>query len=148
MLQAILIDLFERDLIRLSEEIKAYKTEENLWILSGEIKNTAGNLCMHLIGNLNHFIGHALGNTTYKRNRDFEFEGKNIPIETLLQQIEETKLIVKKVVENLTDAQLETDFPIRVFDREHSTAHFLMHLSTHLNYHLGQINYHRRISNF
>lgn len=146
MVQKILAELFERDLTKLSGEIQAYKDENNLWILQGDIKNTAGNLCMHLIGNLKHFIGATLGETGYIRQREIEFSGKETRA-NLIQQIEETKQIVSKTILQLSAEKLEQDFPIRVFDREHSTLHFIMHLSTHLNYHLGQINYHRRLLN-
>jgi uncharacterized damage-inducible protein DinB len=143
MIQQILIELFERDLNKLSSEIKAYKNEENLWVKKGDIKNSAGNLCMHLIGNLNHFVGHLLGKTDYIRKREDEFTDKESR-DVLLKQIEETKSIVRKTIQALSENDLLDNFPIRVFEREHSVAHFLMHLSTHLNYHTGQINYHRR----
>lgn len=144
MIQKILAELFERDLTKLSDEIQAYQNENNLWVLQGDIRNTAGNLCMHLIGNLKHFIGATLGKTGYIRQREIEFSGKEVRAD-LIQQIEETKQIVSKTLLQLSTEQLEENFPIRVFDREHSNLHFIMHLSTHLNYHLGQINYHRRL---
>ena len=102
---------------------------------------------MHLVGNLNHFIGHVLGKTDYIRNRPFEFEGKNIPREKMLTQIDETIDVVKQTLESLSTEQLEHEYPIHVFKNEApmSTAHMLIHLSNHLNYHLGQINYHRRM---
>lgn len=145
MIQQILIELFERDLNKLSNEIKAYQNEETLWLLKGDIKNTAGNLTMHLIGNLNHFIGNALGQTNYIRQREHEFSGKESRA-ALLIQIEQTKSLVSKTINDLSNEDMEQNFSIRVFDRDHSVTHFLMHLSTHLNYHLGQINYHRRLA--
>jgi uncharacterized damage-inducible protein DinB len=144
MIQETLSELFNRDIDRLTIEINAYENEETLWVLKGDIKNTAGNLCMHLIGNLKHFVGHTLGQTNYLRQRENEFSGKET-VTSLLQQIEETKHIVSKTITDMSESDLKENFPIRIFDREHSTLHFLMHLSTHLNYHLGQINYHRRL---
>ena len=144
MIQQTLSKLFNRDLDLLADEIKAYQKEDQLWILKGEIKNTAWNLCMHLIGNLNHFIGHALGKSAYSRQREHEFSGTESR-EKLLIQIEETKQLVSQTILNLSNEKMEQNFPIRVFDREHTVSHFLIHLSTHLNYHLGQINYHRRL---
>ncbi len=145
MIQNILIELFERDLQRLAEEISAYEDESKLWELKGEVKNTAGNLCLHLVGNLNHFIGHLLGGSNYKRKRELEFSAKNIPRENLLEAIEQTKAIVSSSIKKLSNEDLDQNFPVQVFQRDHSVLHFLMHLSTHLNYHLGQINYHRRL---
>ena len=144
MIQQTLDELFERDLIRLSNEIKAFDHEGDLWLINGTIKNSAGNLCMHLIGNLNHFVAHVLGDTDYIRQREHEFKGKESRA-ILLNQIEETKEVVSKAILNLSDADLNNMFPIRVFEKDQSNMHFLMHLSTHLNYHLGQINYHRRL---
>ena len=46
------IEFFERDLTALEKEITAYSDERNLWITSKHIKNSAGNLCLHVIGNL------------------------------------------------------------------------------------------------
>jgi hypothetical protein len=48
----------------------------NFGIIADGISNSAGNLCLHLIGNLNHFIGATLGNTGYVRNREQEFSSK------------------------------------------------------------------------
>jgi hypothetical protein len=73
-----LVQLFDRDLAKLEEEIKLYPMEESLWKITGDIKNSGGNLCLHLCGNLQHFIGSILGNTGYKRNRDYEFAAKNV----------------------------------------------------------------------
>lgn len=145
MINQILIELFERDLNALSKEINSYRNESDLWITKGEISNSAGNLCLHLIGNLNHFIGHLLGKTDYIRQRELEFSDRDVPVEKMLSMIEETIIVVRKTIEDLTQEDLAKNFPIKMFNREHSTLHFIMHLSTHLNYHLGQINYHRRI---
>ncbi|MCB0505039.1 MAG: DinB superfamily protein, partial [Cyclobacteriaceae bacterium] len=56
-------ELFERDLTQLEKEIDLYKKEEDLWLLPEGISNTGGNLCLHIAGNLQHFIGHVLGGT-------------------------------------------------------------------------------------
>ena len=55
-----LIMLFERDLQKLKTEIELYKDEDNLWLIKKGIDNSAGNLCLHLIGNLSHFISQRL----------------------------------------------------------------------------------------
>lgn len=142
---AALIELFERDLSILAKEIQAYPSEELMWKVPPGISNSGGNLCMHLTGNLNHFIAKTIGGFDYERQRDFEFAGKNIPREKLLQDLAQCKNCVKESLENISEEQLNSDYPIRIFDREHRCIHFLMHLAGHLNYHLGQINYHRRL---
>jgi uncharacterized damage-inducible protein DinB len=136
---------FQRDLEKLKSEIDEYRNEENIWRINGNITNSAGNLCLHLVGNLNAFIGAQLGNTGYIRQRDLEFSMKNIPKSELISQIDQTKHMVDDVLKQLSEAQLQEDFPIQVFQNKTSTEYMLVHLSTHLAYHLGQVNYHRRL---
>lgn len=140
-----LIKLFTRDLNALKKEVNLYKKEENLWLLDKEVTNTAGNLCLHLVGNLKTFIGASLGNTGYIRQRDLEFSQKNIPRETLLQQVDETIVIVTNTLKTLTEADLQKEFVRRASEDKMTTEYFLIHLTMHLSYHLGQINYHRRL---
>jgi len=144
----ILTKLFLRDLEKLKTEISSFKDEKNLWKISGEIKNSAGNLCLHLCGNLQHFIGSVLGNSGYIRNRDAEFSRKDIPLKELVDEIELTMKVVEKTLKNLPEGILEKTYPINVFGYEMTTEFFLTHLTTHINYHLGQINYHRRLLDF
>ncbi|MBL0183553.1 MAG: DUF1572 family protein [Chitinophagaceae bacterium] len=145
MLKETLIEIFERDLQRLATEINLYKDEDKLWLVKTGISNSAGNLCLHLLGNLNHFIGAALGHTGYVRYREDEFSLKNIPRQDLITNIENCKLVVKGSLTNLPEADLQKDFPLNVFGKITSTEFMLVHLAAHLSYHLGQINYHRRL---
>ena len=145
MLKNSLIELFERDLQKLKTEIDLYKDEDNLWVVKEGISNSAGNLCLHLIGNLNHFIGATLGNTGYVRHRDDEFSLKNIPRQDLVMNIENCILIVKSTLLKLTDDDFVKEFPLEKHGTIVSTIDMLLHLFGHLSYHLGQINYHRRL---
>lgn len=145
MLTQTLKTLFRRELEKLKKEIELYKEENNLWIVEKGITNSAGNLCLHLIGNLNTYIGKELGGTGYIRNRELEFSQKNIPRNELLKRIEETMLVVETALDTLTIQQLDEEYPAPVFDYKMSTGYFLVHLLAHLAYHLGQINYHRRL---
>jgi len=144
-MKKILLQLFQRDLEKLKTEITSYKDENKMWELSGDIKNSAGNLCLHICGNLQHFIGTTLGNSDYKRNRDAEFSRKNIPVDEIIKEIDKTIIIIKKTLNELDANKLDEVYPINVFGKEMTTGFFLAHLTTHLNYHLGQINYHRRL---
>lgn len=137
--------LFERDLQKLKTEINLYKDEDNLWIVQAEITNSAGNLCLHLLGNLNHFIGAALGNSGYVRHREDEFNLKNILRQDLLTNIDNCILIVNNTFSKLTAEDLVKDFPIEHQGKITGTLQMLLHLYGHLSYHLGQINYHRRL---
>ena len=145
MLLTSLQTLFYRDLTTLYDEVAAYPKEQDLWIVAQQITNSAGNLALHLIGNLNHFIGKELGNRRYQRDRTFEFQGKDVPRETLLTQIRDTRQMVDEVLSQLPPGQLTEDYPLQVFQEPMTIAFFLIHLQGHLNYHLGQINYHRRL---
>jgi hypothetical protein len=140
-----LTELFERDLRRLKNEIELYKDEDNLWVVKEGISNTAGNLCLHIIGNLNHFIGAILGHTGYVRYRDDEFNLKNILRQDIITNLDNCILIVNETLKKLTTDDLEKDFPLEKHGTIVSTEHMLIHLYGHLSYHLGQINYHRRL---
>ncbi len=139
--------LFIRDLNKLESEINLYTTDESLWITKGDIKNPAGNLCLHLCGNLQHFIGAVLGNSGYVRDREKEFSSRGISKETLIIGIQSTKKALASTLPILTNEALESIYPEKVFAEPMTTQHFLIHLLAHLSYHLGQINYHRRLTN-
>lgn len=145
MLTDTLITLFQRDLNKIIEEINMYKEESNLWKVEGAITNSAGRLCIHLIGNLNHFIGAVLGNSGYIRQRDLEFSIKDVPKLELIAQIKNTIVVIENTLKSLTASDLQSAYKLQVFNEVMTTEYFLVHLNTHLSYHLGQINYHRRI---
>ena len=145
MLIETLKSLFNRDLNKLKVEIESYQNESQIWAIDKNISNSAGNLCLHLIGNLNTYIGAELGKTGYVRNRPLEFSLKDIPRSELISKIDETILVVDTTLDSLTEAGLKAIYPHIVFEKEMTTEFFLIHLATHLAYHLGQINYHRRL---
>jgi hypothetical protein len=137
--------LFNRDLNKLKFEIESYEYENQMWTVNNDISNSGGNLCLHLIGNLNTYIGAEIGKTGYIRNRPLEFSLKDIPKSELIQKIEDTIIVVNNAFEVLTEEDLNAIYPQIVFEKEMTTGFFLVHLATHLAYHLGQINYHRRL---
>lgn len=137
--------LFNRDLLRLKSEINLYKDESKIWIVEKNIANSAGNLCLHLLGNLNTYIGAAFGKTNYIRNRELEFSLKNISKKELINQIDSTIVVVEMSLNNITEEEIKSEYPILVFDKKSTLEYLLVHLTTHLAYHLGQINYHRRL---
>jgi hypothetical protein len=139
------IQLYERDLTRLRTEIEAFRSEANLWTRVANIPNPAGNLCLHLVGNLKTYIGKNLGNIAYLRNREAEFSLIMLPRTELLQQIDETRLAVISTLELLDESKLQEMYSEQVLGFEMTTGYFLIHLAAHLSYHLGQINYLRRI---
>ena len=142
-------EIFERELKKLIEEIKLYPNEDAIWKVSEGIKNSGGNLCLHICGNLQHFIGNVLGNSGYVRNRDREFSATKIPASELIEEVQKTIVVVISTMNTSADIDLEeeyTAFPAHLMGKEKLTkGFFLMHLISHLGYHLGQINYHRRL---
>ena len=145
MLTHVLTTIITRDLQKLKSEIESYKNESNLWRIEKSIANSSGNLCLHLVGNLNAYIGATLGQTGYVRDRDSEFSLKDIPRKELIQKIEATIAVINKVLPTLSQETLQNEYPLLVLKEKTSTEYFLVHLASHLGYHLGQVNYHRRL---
>jgi uncharacterized damage-inducible protein DinB len=145
MLTETLIKLFTRDLNALKTQVDLYKNEKNLWLVTEDISNCAGNLCLHLVGNLNHFIGAKLGNSGYIRQRELEFSLKDVSKAELIKQVDETISVVESVLSKLTEEDLQKEYKRRDIEDTMTTEYFLVHLTMHLAYHLGQINYHRRL---
>lgn len=145
MLSETLTILYERELNSLAKEIGAYANEGDIWEVRDGIANSAGNLCLHLVGNLDHFFGATLGDTGYVRDRDAEFSTKYVPREELLARIEGTIVTIKQVLSGMSPEDFEKEFPLDTPMGRVKTGQMLIHLQGHLNYHLGQINYHRRL---
>jgi len=137
--------LYNRDLNKLKLEIESYKSEESIWKIDKNISNSTGNLCLHLVGNLSTYIGAELGNSGYVRHRDLEFSSKDIPKTELLEKIKSLIEIVDSTLNQLSDEDLKKDYPTEALGYKMTTGYFLIHLLSHLDYHLGQINYHRRL---
>lgn len=145
MLTENLAKLFERDILKLKAEISLYTDESLMWRALPGTSNPGGNLCLHLLGNLQHYIGAVLGGSHYKRNRPEEFSSKNVPLADIQQQLDHVVVLIPKTIRSLSAETLETDYPEKVFDYPMTTQYFMIHLLAHLDYHLGQINYHRRL---
>jgi hypothetical protein len=140
-----LAGFYERDLRKMIDEINLFNDEENLWKTVGSTKNSCGNLALHIAGGLNHFVGATLAKTGYVRNRDLEFSDKGVPRKEIVARLEELIPVVKKTVGELSEEQLNAEFPIFYDKPGTTTGYVLTQLSLHLNYHLGQVNYLRRV---
>jgi hypothetical protein len=145
MLNTILANFYERDLRKLIDEVNLFKKEEDLWKTMGTVKNSSGNLVLHLIGGLNHYFGAILAQTGYTRNRPLEFSQKDVPRELLVAQLEELAVLIRKTLNGLPAEKMDTEFPIMFDDAKNSHTYVLTQLLVHLNYHLGQVNYLRRV---
>jgi hypothetical protein len=135
-----------RELETLEAEIAAYPSDADLWKLSPGITNSGGTLALHLCGNLQHFLGACLGSSGYVRDRAAEFSQRGLSRDALVQRIRSTHAVVQRVFQNIDAEQLQRDFPEAVGGVTLNTAAFLAHLASHLAFHLGQIDFHRRLS--
>ncbi|MES2329512.1 MAG: DUF1572 family protein [Bacteroidota bacterium] len=144
MLNEILSDFYERDIRKLIEEVKLFKNDEDLWRVDGSVKNAGGNLVLHIIGGLNYLIGTTLAQTGYVRNRELEFTDRGVKREWLVARLEELIPMINETLAKLSD-DMESDYPLIFDNAKCSNSYVLTQLLLHLNYHLGQVNYLRRI---
>lgn len=137
--------LINRELVALRDELLAYSNEADLWKVPKGVPNSAGNLALHLVGNLRFFIGTQLGAAGYVRDRDAEFSRTGVPRAEIIAGIEAAADEVTRALATLDAAALEKPFPMELGGNRIQTGMFLQHLASHLAYHLGQIDYHRRV---
>jgi hypothetical protein len=138
-------NVLTRELKALRREIESYPTEHDLWAIPAGIANPGGNLALHLTGNLQYFVGNVLGKNGYVRNRDSEFGTRDIPRADLLREIDNAIAAVELGMSKIREEDLAKPFPEKVGGVSSSTGAFLAHFATHLAYHLGQVDYHRRM---
>jgi len=144
MLNNLLATFYERDIRKLIEEVNLFSNEDNLWRTHGSVKNTSGNLVLHIMGGLNYLIGTQLAQTGYVRNRDQEFTSKGVKKEYLIAGLEELIPMINKTLNAFTQEDMEAEYPLIFDDMKVSNSYVLLQLLLHLNYHLGQVNYLRR----
>ena len=147
MLNKILAANYERDLRKLIEEVNLFEDEESIWRIQGAVRNSAGNLVLHLLGGLNHLIGATIANTGYVRDRNQEFMLKGVARKELVPQLEALIETINKTLNGLTLEDMEAPYPILFDEPGTSVQYVLIQLLAHLNYHLGQVNYLRRLLN-
>jgi hypothetical protein len=136
--------LLHRELAAVRRTVEAYPDEKSLWVEVKGIPNTGGNLALHLAGNLQHFFGTRLGNTGFVRDRDAEFARRNVPRAEVLAGLDAGGKAIDAALGSITTAQWHAEYPEKVAGRTMSTELFIIHLLSHLAYHLGQMDYHRR----
>ena len=137
--------LLLRDLATLRRELESYPDDASLWRPLPGIANPGGNLALHLAGNLQGFIGAKLGHSNYVRDRDREFSARGLSRAEVLREVDAAAQAVEAGLDGLDPAELDREFPVPIGGRSMSTRLFLMNLCAHLGYHLGQLNYHRRL---
>lgn len=144
---AAIAQLYHRDLVRLHQEIEAFPDDGSVWQALPGVTNSAGNLALHLEGNLREFIGRQLGGIDYQRERPLEFSSTGLPLADLSRRVEALTRQIPSVVASIPDASLSSMQPEKMSGKQVTTLQYLLHLYGHLSYHLGQIDYLRRIVN-
>jgi hypothetical protein len=137
--------IIDRELQTLRAQLEGYGDERDLWLIAPGITNPPGALAAHLVGNLQYYIGARLGGTGYVRDRPAEFARRDRTRAELVADVEETRGIVRATLASLPEAELDRDYPEVVGGVHFSTGDFLIHLTTHLAYHIGQVDSHRRL---
>jgi uncharacterized damage-inducible protein DinB len=137
--------VLDRDLRTLRREVEAYPDDASLWQTVPGISNVAGTLALHLAGNIQHYLGARLAGTDYVRDRAAEFSRRDVSRSELLREIEAARAAVKRAAGRLTESELQAEFPESIAGMKIQTGEYLLHLATHFTYHLGQLDYHRRM---
>jgi hypothetical protein len=137
--------LVDRELETLRREVEAYPDDDALWVSRPEVPNSGGILVRHLCGNLQHFVGGVLGGSGYRRERTAEFGAPPWSRPALLEEIARTRRASAAALGALSPERLDDTYPETVAGRQLATGDFLLHLGMHLAYHLGQVDYHRRL---
>lgn len=145
MLVAAVAAILDRDLQALAREVAAYPDDRALWETPPGIQNSGGTLALHLVGNIRHYLGAKLGDTGYVRDRAAEFASRDVPRAEILARIEEARAAVRAAAARTPDERQEEDFPEVIAGVRVATGEFLVHLVSHFTYHLGQLDYHRRV---
>ena len=134
-----------RELTSLRQEVEAYPNDADLWRVVPGISNSGGTLALHLAGNLQHFLGAVLGGTSYIRSREQEFSARGLSRAEVVTEVNAAIAAVEQTFRHLGPADLASEYPEPVAKVRLNTGEFLTHLASHLAYHLGQVDYHRRI---
>jgi Protein of unknown function (DUF1572) len=137
--------LYLREIATLERELDLYPDDASLWKELPGLPNPAGNLVLHLAGSLQHFFGATLGNTGYQQNREAEFSTRNVSRSDLKQELSSARQGVIAAFEHLTEDSLTQVFPVQFADAPFSIRLTLLQFLGHLAYHLGQVDYHRRV---
>lgn len=140
----ILKTLFLRELDGLIDEIEAYPDDDALWKKAPAIENPGGTLALHLAGNLRHFVGASMAGSDYTRDRKAEFSRTDLTRSEVAGTIRAAREEVARALGSMTEADLELSAPLHGFEPPPGRRRFLIHLLSHLAYHLGQVDYHRR----
>jgi hypothetical protein len=133
-----------RELQGFEREVSLYPDDESLWKILPGVTNSAGNLAMHVAGNLQHYVGTVLGSTGYVRHRDQEFARRSGTRAEVVTELRKAATVVRDILPSVSEEKLAGEFPEAVMGMKFRTTSFLIHLCAHAGFHLGQAGYLRR----
>jgi uncharacterized damage-inducible protein DinB len=115
-------------------------SEEEIWWRPNAASNSAGNLVLHLCGNVRQWIISGLGGAPDKRQRDLEFSEQGpVPRRELVTRLRRTVRDAFRVLVKLSDDSLARKYSIQGYHVTGMDAVF--HVTEHFGYHTGQIIY-------
>ena len=115
-------------------------SEKEIWWRPNTASNAAGNIVLHLCGNLRQWIISGLGGAPDMRARDTEFSERGpIPRRMLIKQLKTTVREACETIDRLSAETLLQDFSIQGFHVSGLVA--ILHVYEHFAYHAGQIAY-------
>jgi uncharacterized damage-inducible protein DinB len=115
-------------------------TEEEIWWRQNAASNAAGNIVLHLSGNVRQWIISGLGGARDVRERDKEFSERGpIPREALIARLKTTIAEALQVIDTMSVPALSREFDIQGYRATGLAA--VAHVCEHFAYHSGQIIY-------
>ena len=137
--------LLVRELEAFERELALFADGDSVWRTVPGVTNSAGNLALHVAGNLQYYVGAVLGGSGYVRDREDEFGRRSEPRSGVTREIRAAIRVVQEVLRDLPGERLEREYPEPVNGLPLRTDRFLLHLCTHAAFHLGQAGYLRRV---
>ena len=137
--------VLRRELLAVRRSVEAYPDDASLWAERPGLPNPGGTLVLHVAGNLQHYLGAVLGGSGYRRDRDAEFARRDVSRAALVAEVDAALRAVERALDGLSESELAAPYPEAVAGRTVTIGDYLVHLAAHLAYHLGQLDYHRRV---
>jgi len=115
-------------------------SEKEIWWRPNEASNAAGNIVLHLCGNVRQWIISGLGGAPDLRERDREFSERGpVPRRVLISQLKRTVKKACQTIDRVSPKNLSRQFEIQGFRVSGLLA--IAHVYEHFAYHTGQIIY-------
>jgi uncharacterized damage-inducible protein DinB len=112
--------------------------DDGLWWRPNETSNSAGNLLLHLRGNVTQWIIGGVGGRAYERHRDGEFAARSGGgADELLDTLTATVLAACEIIRNQNEVTLLDNRRIQGYDVTVLDA--IYHVVEHFSMHTGQI---------